>query len=1499
MSSDNDNNETTGKPGQQAEKPAAPPKKRGWIRWLFYSLALLFVAFVVGGALLFHFYANRIFRETFREMVRRETNGSYDLTFDNINIHYLKQEIEITGFKLFPDTLQPANDSLAVPETNNQLTLRIPVFQVKGLDVFKFIRKKELHIRSFFIGQPNIQFVFSRNEDNSSQLIDSLPKQPFHTSQLYGYIRNFLTLVIIRNFEMKDAVAEITDTRTSPGKKFILDNFSLSLYNFLLDSTAHLVPEKFFFTDSLHLQFKNGNSLFTGGKQDIAFQNLDYSSAGKILMVGDLSLKSNPSQAELVSQERFDVSVPGLKITGLDLRQPLDGRMKLDEIVLTQPEISFYPGMANGGNIPSREEMAQRMYNAVSAIFDPLEVGKISVNNAHFALDGFKNEYVDNLSLADVSVVIHHLLVDSANYQARSPYFFVDGLVFTLRNQDLYLKPLQQEVTFDSLVFNTLASTLEAGNVVLKARKTDAPGINADVKLPFLYIESKSITQDFMNNRLNLKEITLQSPDIRLRHRRSAIAGKTSDDFFTLEIRLQKFLKWLKADAIYLKDATFGFDDGEGIFKNQLTAGNINMRMNGFDPGQLRKKDTQPILFSNSVDVQVSDLKIILPDSLHQLHLNSFALNTQDSSIAITGFSMDTLTAGLTGKPGNQGNLPDNLDISNIKLAGIDLYNVYRQKKTRIESVRLDSVNLKMSQGAGTNDTSPVTDSSKGLPGFLKDYRVNDFELSNGFFNFYTIENKPFAEAGNIHLNLQNIRPPENDSVPFSTDLFDLNLKYATYFLPDNQHIIETGKIKILSSDSLISIDNLVLKPINYNNIGNNELVRIELPALSTSGTDIIRIFNEKHLVSATVELLNPDVRIILVPKPGYEKQLPEFPGGRVINNALTTIFPFFDIHSLKINHSRIELFGGKTFNSQIISLNDLSVDVDSFYLNDLTPMAKDNFMFASDIRLNIDKPFRLPMNDTLAFNLEKLELSTKTGTLSTEKIFLNIAPQGNNFVEGQFREEINLELESVDLQGLDFYSLATDKKMEVDNIFIRSADLLIRQNRPEKKKDASSIGTMNLYKLIAPRLRELRVGEIAVDNTFVKFEEKFGNNINIFDFNDVKANINNLLIDSTNRVFEDKFLYSDHLSFSLKDYLYYTKDSLYSIGAGKMSFNSKNSMLTVDSGFMQPLLDDTMFAKKTGVQTDRMQFVFDQARLENLRLIDFILDRKLHIDKILISGMNMDDYRNKNYPFPENHYPNLPGSAIRDLPFAVEVDTLQISNSDFQYREYVYPAIQPGVISFSDMSVTGFNLTNIQSKIEQNPFMLILASGKLMGEGNVNLMLKFDLESKDNYFTAKGIVKKMDLTKMNPLLENVAFVKIKKGVNNQAEFEFSANNDFARGRMKFYYKDLSIRLIDKQTLQSDGFGESVASFIANTFVVRRNNSNKLLYYRIGDIYFIRDKQKSFFNYLAKSSLSGINSTIRGGNEERREKRKKRKLEQELLQQGRLPEEITNPRNPK
>jgi len=220
-------------------------------------------------------------------------------------------------------------------------------------------------------------------------------------------------------------------------------------------------------------------------------------------------------------------------------------------------------------------------------------------------------------------------------------------------------------------------------------------------------------------------------------------------------------------------------------------------------------------------------------------------------------------------------------------------------------------------------------------------------------------------------------------------------------------------------------------------------------------------------------------------------------------------------------------------------------------------------------------------------------------------------------------------------------------------------------------------------------------------------------------------------------------------------------------------------------------------------------------------------------------------------------------------------------------YREYVPPALQPGKIFFTNLNVAGRNITNDTAIIATDTLMRFYISSRLMDEGKMEVQLDFDLKSKTDNFRANGVVNAFDLTSLNPMLEHVAFVRVNSGENETLDFNFVANNQKAKGTMRFSYNKLQIRLIDKENLEEGGSGDGFTSFLANTFVVRRNNPNFLGWIREGEIYFTRDVNKSFFNFLAKSALSGISSTIRGGSEERREKRQLRRLEKQQNQEGR------------
>ena len=104
------------------------------------------------------------------------------------------------------------------------------------------------------------------------------------------------------------------------------------------------------------------------------------------------------------------------------------------------------------------------------------------------------------------------------------------------------------------------------------------------------------------------------------------------------------------------------------------------------------------------------------------------------------------------------------------------------------------------------------------------------------------------------------------------------------------------------------------------------------------------------------------------------------------------------------------------------------------------------------------------------------------------------------------------------------------------------------------------------------------------------------------------------------------------------------------------------------------------------------------------------------------------------------------------------------------------------------------------------------------------------------------------------------------------------ANEDYSYGEMKFYYEDLKIALLDRETETPKGVGKVLGSFFANTFFVKSNNP-KNLRLRKGDVFFERDKKRAIFQYWTRSILSGMVSTIAPINH----KKKIKKMQEENL----------------
>jgi hypothetical protein len=120
----------------------------------------------------------------------------------------------------------------------------------------------------------------------------------------------------------------------------------------------------------------------------------------------------------------------------------------------------------------------------------------------------------------------------------------------------------------------------------------------------------------------------------------------------------------------------------------------------------------------------------------------------------------------------------------------------------------------------------------------------------------------------------------------------------------------------------------------------------------------------------------------------------------------------------------------------------------------------------------------------------------------------------------------------------------------------------------------------------------------------------------------------------------------------------------------------------------------------------------------------------------------------------------------------------------------------------------------------------------------------------------------------MNGMLETTAFASVESGHAYAIKFDMNLNSTTSSGDVHFAYRDLKIKLLNKDDPDDPKFKEMVGSLVANLFVVKTDNpSNKSQPLRIGNIHFEHDPTKSVFFYWWRSLLSGLKESMGISNE--------------------------------
>lgn len=438
-----------------------------------------------------------------------------------------------------------------------------------------------------------------------------------------------------------------------------------------------------------------------------------------------------------------------------------------------------------------------------------------------------------------------------------------------------------------------------------------------------------------------------------------------------------------------------------------------------------------------------------------------------------------------------------------------------------------------------------------------------------------------------------------------------------------------------------------------------------------------------------------------------------------------------------------------------------------------------------------------------------------------------------------------------------------TERKLNIDEIMIENPDIKVVNQTQAYNDKVQPKDQRTLYQKISKILNELTVEHIAFENVNIAYTNRNEKKEKTTRLKNVNIDITDLRVDSTSQEDSLRFYNARSVDFKMNDYRIATGDSLYYIDLKGIQFTSTNRTMVLSGLQMMPRYSKADFYKKTKIAKERFELRFDTISIKHIDLFKFLKQQRLYAGEVVLGKSKVEIYQNTAYPKKKakEKIGKFPHQELRKLAFPIKIDTLTLKEALVTYQEYNLKSGQIGTVSFHNTHGTFYNITNDSLALIHNPYMTADIHSKFMNNGKLHINFGFNMLDKLGAFTYKGSLTAMNAKALNPLTKPLAMVEVSSGYFDRLHFNVKANEYKAVGRVDFFYRNLAVQIITKE---SDGSKSKngMVSILTNKFLINDSNPDANEKFHPGPINYRRPLTASFFNFLWKSLFEGVKASV-------------------------------------
>ena len=988
-------------------------------------------------------------------------------------------------------------------------------------------------------------------------------------------------------------------------------------------------------------------------------------------------------------------------------------------------------------------------------------------------------------------------------------------------------------------------STYDSSIIVTDIDLASANAKN-DIKIKAIELHGVRPREILLKDKIRIKRIDVLSPDLKV------FSESSQNNGFNLDLKsyLNGKVKSYEVGKLYITDGKMNLNNGK------VRVQHINIILNQFALNEQSIKRSNFLLSTRS-RIRLNKIQVEIPKSQHNVQMAALLLDSKNGKVGISNWGIrpnveDSSTVQFLA----------NANGNTIEVEGIDFDHITELSDIDLNKVFVNHIEAKINLLGKADTVSTPKDSSLAM--FFKS--LSDVQLAN-------------VNVENIDVLLQ-----KNGSslVKFSDAFFLSNQLNSDSTLLANGKLILTGDsnsfgmskimLPLRKNNHMLSIQsfhkandsNLVANGISLRPIpgaiipDSSSKIIAYFPKLTASDFQMIGRKDVDTLTLGFIDIYKPRIKIQLPNAPKSRKKrfyLPE----QLPQDFVDEVFEMFRVKGFSIHQGKLEVKKSDYY----VTVNKMDLKSEGWQISKSSSWDPKRFMYAADFELSLKElEYQLP-NTKFCHHIDSINYSFKPNCLSFHGFYFN----NREHTTEKENTQVSFYLPHLKLVNPDIYSYLTDSSLIISKIEsgrgYLEADLYA--NKEGEAKPIQIPVSIPKFKGI----NKIAIHEIEIEKMDLEMRRHEKNKIAPLEMDHFSLVIDSFHVFPGEKLDSNRVLWSNSIDMSVQN-VYTTVDGgLYEIGADQFSFSTQKDSIGASRLTFLPTVPRMEYAlHKGGYQKDVFNLDLKELRFTDFNFNKLLYEGKVEGGELRLTKPNLSVFKDKRNDLPPKQHKDILPQKFKEVPLKITMDSVMVDEMRIRYDEFPAQGRDPGYVTLTHTNIKATNFTNDTAYLEKDSTLTITMNSMFLNSGKVDLRLKYNMLSPNNYFEMNTSLGSMDATLINSYIEPAYSAKILSANIDRMNMRVVGNDSLAGGNMELFYDNLKFQFMDQESQHSKKF----LSFIGNTVV---KSKNKYHYFKKGkDLFVLRDTSKGWINYLVKIELAGAQANA-GINKEKGQKIKR------------------------